>query len=207
MRHYNPYTTLLLMFTGIISSVGRVKKLGKKDNIFVLEIGDFDKLDNPVVGSSIAVNGACLTVVRNEKNTLVFELMGETVRKTGFGEFSPGIRVNLEQAMPANGRFEGHLVQGHVDTQARVEDIRDQKDGGKIIRFSLTQPSSFLVEKGSIALNGVSLTIIDVDSIFFTVGIIPYTWKNTNLADVSVGDKVNVEFDVILKYLSGLRES
>lgn len=204
MRHYNPYTIVLSMFTGIISSVGTVNSLVRENNIFRLTLKDIDKLDAPAIGSSVAVNGACLTVVENSKDTLVFEVMEETMKRTNLGQLDSGSHVNLEQALLAHGRFEGHMVQGHIDTQARLEGIEEQEGGGKIFRFSLAEQSPFLLEKGSIALNGVSLTLVNVNSIFFTVGIIPHTWKNTNLVDLKIGDKVNVEFDLVLKYLSGL---
>ena len=187
------------MFTGIINHLGTVQQKAQ-DNLRIRSSGKFIAQLAP--GDSVAVNGACLTVVGVQKKTgFRADVMPETWRKTMLGDLRKGDKVNLELPMKASQRLGGHIVQGHVDGVVNIESIR--KAGNSCI-FIFTAPRSitqYLVEKGSVALNGISLTIINATKLGFRVGIIPHTWENTSLQYAQVGDKVNVEVDMLAKYV------
>lgn len=189
------------MFTGIIKSVGSVVSLKKK--LENLEIGvKSDFIGELHVDQSIAHNGVCLTVTRIEAPVYYVDAIAETLTKTNLGNLSEGSRINLERCLQVGDRLDGHFVQGHVDTTARVEEIMDA-DGSWLFRFVCKKdPAGLLVPKGSVTINGISLTLVDVADRSFSVAIIPYTYAHTNLADLKPGDEANIEFDVLGKYVN-----
>lgn len=189
------------MFTGIITHLGILKE--RKENYFTFE-APRDLLQEVKSGSSIAVNGTCLTVVRSDRDTFTVELMPETIKKTMFSRFEKGTVVNLELPMKVSNRFEGNIVQGHIDGVGKIISIT--KEGNShIFRFQVSrQIAQTIVTKGSITVNGVSLTVIEVGSDWFTVGIIPYTMSHTMLFHAKKGDTVNIETDILVKYIHHL---
>lgn len=190
------------MFTGIISHLGKVK--GYKNNTFKIEAKkSFCRQIKK--GSSVAVNGICLTVKAKTGNNLFeVEVIPETLRRTNFSDLKSGDFVNLELPLIASDRFAGHIVQGHVDGMAVVNNIK-REGNSHIFTFKVPKLlAGYIVEKGSIAINGVSLTVIGVGNTYFTVGIIPYTWQHTMFGKVKIGDRVNIEVDILAKYLEKL---
>jgi riboflavin synthase len=192
------------MFTGIIETLGRVDNLereGTNLHITVSSIlGPELKIDQ-----SVAHNGVCLTVVKLDGNTHTVTAIDETLQKTAIGQWNVGDMVNLERCMPANGRFDGHIVQGHVDQLGTVQSITPQ-DGSWLFRFAHEDQGHFTVEKGSITVNGVSLTAFNATDTGFTVAIIPYTYEHTCFGGFKVGQLVNLEFDIIGKYVARMME-
>ncbi|MBI2355863.1 MAG: riboflavin synthase, partial [Candidatus Doudnabacteria bacterium] len=189
------------MFTGIISNLGQLKD--KNGGAFTFK-ASADFCQRISKGTSIAINGACLTAVRKTQQTFTVEVMPETQERTMLGKLHAGNFVNLE--LPATPRtfLSGHLVQGHIDGVGAIEKI-DRAGNSKILTISVAQPiSKYIVEKGSIAVNGISLTIISVKPDYFTVGIVAHTWKQTMLNQIKVGDLVNLEVDILAKYLEKL---
>ncbi|PHR46958.1 MAG: riboflavin synthase [Fluviicola sp.] len=191
------------MFTGIIEQLGEIKKIDKEgSNIhFTLSAPFVDELK---IDQSVAHNGVCLTVVKMEGGTYVVTAIQETLDKTNLKNWKVGGLVNLERCMPANGRFDGHIVQGHVDTTATCKNIRSI-DGSWEFEFSYDS-DHITVEKGSITINGTSLTVVDSTDNSFSVHIIPYTFDNTVFHTLKTGDLVNLEFDIIGKYVDRLLE-
>ena len=190
------------MFTGIISHLGKVESIEGSKFAFSAPASFIKNLRK---GSSVAVNGVCLTL-RNSPSDRKFnvDLMPETLKRTSFSNLKRGGLVNLELAMKADSRFEGHIVQGHTDGTARLSSIQKQGNSS-ILSFEVSDHlGKYIAQKGSIAVNGISLTVIDVKGGAFTVGIIPYTWENTMLQQLKVGDKVNIEVDILAKYLEKL---
>lgn len=189
------------MFTGIIETVGRVAGVEAQGEKTRLAIEAAFVADGLPLGASVAVNGACLTVVAVTPRQVVFEAVRETLDRSSLGELRIGSRVNLERALRADGRFDGHIVQGHVDGTGRVRAIERQGDD---VRFAVDCEPEFaawLVPKGSIAIDGVSLTLVQVGAAGFDVALIPHTLVATNLADRQPGDRVNLEADVLGKYV------
>ena len=190
------------MFTGIVEELGEV--------VYLTDAGGDSAVlavRGPVVtsdarhGDSIAVNGVCLTVIDNVDGVFTADVMGESLRRSSLGALSAGSQVNLERAATVGSRLGGHLVQGHVDGVARIV-AREPADEWEVLRFSLPSDlSRYVVEKGSITVDGVSLTVMAVDADTFSVGLIPTTLKLTVLGAKSVGDPVNLEVDVIAKYV------
>jgi riboflavin synthase len=191
------------MFTGIIETLGRVTDVVQDlDNIhFTVESGLSNELK---IDQSVAHNGVCLTVVRLNDNSHTVTAIQETLNKTNLLHLKVGSPVNLERCMQMNGRLDGHIVQGHVDQVATCVK-REELDGSWEYRFKY-DPSAgnVTVEKGSICVNGISLTVVNSAADEFSVFIIPYTYEHTNLHDVQVGDTVNLEFDIIGKYVARL---
>lgn len=202
------------MFTGIVEEVGEVSSLetsgdGRRIEIFAEKI-----LDDAELGSSIAINGCCLTMVEIHKNSFVVETVPETLSRTSLGALKKGDLVNMERALSANGRFGGHIVQGHVDGLAKIVNVARESDGSWLVSFSCSK--GFLgqiVEKGSITLNGISLTVASLpklaggDEVHFDVALIPHTLDVTTFKDMKVGDQVNLEIDVLARYMEGLLSS
>jgi riboflavin synthase len=188
------------MFTGIVETLGEVTKIQKEGtNIhFTIKSAFTDDLK---IDESVSHNGVCLTVVAINNNEYTVTAIKETLDKTNLGDLKIGDKVNLERAMSANGRFDGHIVQGHVDTVAKCIDVKEE-NGSWIFTFELPQPTNQMVEKGSITVNGISLTLVNVSEKRFSVAIIPYTFEHTNLQYVKPGYNVNIEFDVIGKYVA-----
>ena len=190
------------MFTGIIESTGQVLKTGK--NFLTIKA---PKLTSELKkGSSIAVDGACLTVVKKDKESFEADVMPITFKRTILGDRKKGDLVNLELAMLGSKRFEGHIVSGHVEGRAELLEIKIV-EGAYELGFRLPEElSRYVVTTGSIALNGISLTVMTVDGDTFRVSIIPHTWENTNLQTLKIGDKVNVETDIMAKYAEKLTQ-
>ena len=188
------------MFTGIVEEIGTINNLVNS----VLTIQAEKVLTDIKLGDSIAVNGTCLTVVNFTESKFSVDLAPETLRRTTFGDLNLGDKVNLERALSANDRFGGHMVQGHVDATGRVISIRDEGDSS-IFRISNPKRlNPYLVEKGFIAIDGISLTIVKALASSFTLSVIPYTRINTNLRDQRIGGKVNLEVDILAKYVENL---
>jgi riboflavin synthase len=189
------------MFTGIVETLGTLLETEKEgSNIhfsFKAPIARELKVDQ-----SVAHNGVCLTVVKLlNKNSYLVTAIDETLKRTNLGGLRVGDAVNLERCMSADGRFDGHIVQGHVDQLGEVVSV-EEKDGSYIFTFNHQVGENFTVDKGSITINGVSLTAFDTSDTGFSVAIIPYTFKHTNFGKLKAGDKVNLEFDIIGKYVS-----
>ena len=186
------------MFTGLVEAVGTIRSLEHRGDAarLTLETRLATELH---LGESLAVNGCCLTVTSKE-NGASFDLLLETLNRTNLGTLQPGSRVNLERALRADGRFGGHFVQGHIDTTAKVV-ATDSK--GADLNLLIEIPSSgskYFIEKGSIAVNGVSLTVASLGEDHFGLWIIPHTLQETNLGDLKAGDCVNLEYDMLAKY-------
>ena len=196
------------MFTGLVEEVGRVRSLRAIEDAgdARLKLSADVVLKGTRVGDSILVNGACLTVDELEDDGVVFYTMPETLRRTALGDLSEGSPVNLERAMEAGGRLGGHIVQGHVDGVGEVLDVRPEGDA-EIWTFRV--PPSVLryaVEKGSVCVDGISLTVVSVEGDGFTVSILPHTRAHTNLGELGVGARVNLEADVVGKYVERLMQ-
>lgn len=187
------------MFTGIVEATGVVKEIEKEgENVhFTLECPFTHELK---IDQSVAHNGCCLTVVSIENNQYTVTAIQETLLKTNLGDWTVGTEVNIERCMQMNGRLDGHIVQGHVDTTAECIAIEDQ-DGSWKYTFRYTS-EDVTVEKGSITVNGTSLTVVDSKDHEFSVCIIPYTYEFTNFHQLQVEDRVNLEFDIIGKYVA-----
>ncbi len=192
------------MFTGLVETPGIVRRFEESLSARHLHLDVPPLPGGMAIGDSVAVNGCCLTVAEIDGTRLRFDLLGETLARTNLGASLPGMRVNLERALLANARLGGHFVQGHIDGTAEVLDIREQgPDLG--LTFTLPQDCArYLVAKGSIAVNGVSLTIAWLDEDRFGVWIIPHTRAETNLGDLRKGDLVNLEVDLLAKYTERL---
>lgn len=189
------------MFTGIIETLGVVKDIKKEQSNlhFYIESTISNELK---IDQSVAHNGVCLTVVEVANNVHKVTAIDETLRKTNLGFLQIGDIINLERCMPANGRFDGHIVQGHVDQTATCIEKTD-KQGSWLFTFQYdTSTNNITVEKGSITVNGISLTVVNSQKDKFSVAIIPYTIEHTNLKFVEEGDIVNLEFDIVGKYVS-----
>ncbi len=189
------------MFTGIIETLGTLLEVEKEgSNVhfsFIAPIARELKVDQ-----SVAHNGVCLTVVKLlNKSSYVVTAIDETLKRTNLGKLKIGDTINLERCMPANGRFDGHIVQGHVDQLGEVVSV-EKKDGSYLFTFKHEKGENFTVDKGSITINGVSLTAFDTSDSGFTVAIIPYTFNHTNFGNLKKGNSVNLEFDIIGKYVA-----
>ncbi|UCE65471.1 MAG: riboflavin synthase [Candidatus Zixiibacteriota bacterium] len=189
------------MFTGIIQDIGKVESAVKRGGNLVLSIHS-DKLSPELqVGSSVAINGACQTVTEVHKNSFVVESISETLEKTNLGDLKTGSKVNLELPLTPQSLLDGHLVQGHVDCIGKISKITPLS--GSTV-FAIEYPVEFekyLIIKGSVAVDGISLTVTNTASGTFEIAIIPHTLKNTILADKKVGDVVNLEFDMMARYI------
>jgi riboflavin synthase len=196
------------MFTGIVEEVGQVISLEEKEKAWELRMTNpFQDGSGIEAGASISVNGCCLTLVEQATDTARFELLEETLRKTNLGSLAEGSVVNLERALAADGRLGGHFVSGHVDTCGVIAVFEEQ---GKNLYLQISIPpasSRYLVDKGSIAVNGCSLTVCDVLEDSFAVWLIPHTLTKTNLAELKKGDSLNLEFDMLAKYVEKLSRS
>ncbi|MBS0359473.1 MAG: riboflavin synthase [Proteobacteria bacterium] len=184
------------MFTGIIDHTGEIVHLEKGDSSIALEIKT--QFDEFTLGESISVDGICLTVTGNKKNNFTCELSSETLNVTTAKNFHVGSIVNLEKALRVSDRLGGHFVLGHVDTVAQLSEQKYMNDF-LICQFTGTLKKNYLIPKGSIALNGVSLTINEVTDAGFSVMLIPHSLEKTNLSKLKVGDSVNIEYDYLAK--------
>jgi riboflavin synthase len=190
------------MFTGIVEELGTVAQLEQQSDAVRLTVRAATVLADAELGDSIAVNGCCLTVSERTEHSFTADVMAETLAKTGLGALGTGDRVNLERAVTAGTRLGGHLVQGHVDAVAHVV-RRDPGEHWDVVTVSLPdQLAPYLVDKGSITVDGVSLTVVEVGNDAFTVSLIPETLRRTTLGFREPGDAVNLEVDVIGKYVA-----
>lgn len=195
------------MFTGLIEEVGRVVRIERAGASARLAVASGLPDGEVGLGDSIAVNGACLTVVAKENGLLTFDVSPESISRTAFRNLKNGSPVNLERALRLSGRLDGHLVSGHVDCVATIAERREVS--GNIV-FTFRMPREFIryvAEKGSVAIDGISLTVNVVAEVTFSVNIIPLTAARTTLAQKRAGDEVNIETDIICKYLERLLES
>ena len=193
------------MFTGIIEEIGEIAGIERGARSCVLTIRAKRVLEDAAIGDSIALNGVCLTVTRIlNDNTYTADVMSETLNRSALGELKKGSPVNLERAMAANGRFGGHIVSGHIDGTGTVRGINRDDNA---VWYTIAAPEGvlkYIVEKGSIAIDGISLTVAYVDDTCFKVSIIPHTISETNLSTKRVGSQVNLECDIIGKYVEKL---
>ena len=196
------------MFTGIVEGIGIVKKLDKKTNNrsaakIKVDLGNLSK--GLKVGHSVALNGVCLTVTRISKEVAEFEMIGETIKKTDLGKLESGDKVNIERSLKVGDRMEGHFVLGHIDGTGKIINIEKLP---KEIKLWIELPNfltKYVVKKGSIAIDGISLTLVDVIKNKISVCVIPHTLKITNLDSKKIGEKVNIETDILGKYTTAKR--
>ncbi len=193
------------MFTGIIEEVGKIDRISRGSRSARLRISCKDVTEGTKVGDSIAVNGVCLTATAVDGSGFEADVMDETVARTSLATLKAGSSVNLERAMLANGRFGGHIVAGHVDCIGKITSIK-KEEMAVVYEIEVTSDAHmrYIVEKGSIAIDGISLTVASVGEKSFTVSIIPHTISNTTLADKKSGEIVNLETDIIGKYVEKL---
>lgn len=190
------------MFTGLVEEVGSIRQMYRSGETMKLTITCNHVLEGTQIGDSIAVNGICLTATELGKDYFVADVMPETVRRTHLKKQSPGALVNLERAVAAGQRMGGHFVQGHVDDVGVIQK-RHPYENAVLFQIQVAEEwTELMIKKGSIAVNGISLTLVDVGSDFFTVSIIPHTLNQTQLQVARVGDEVNIECDLIGKYLA-----
>ncbi len=201
------------MFTGIVETTGTIlsaKETGSNIR-FSVKPGEKGYLSKSRVGESIAINGACMTITGKKGNTFTYDTIAESLKKTNLGTLKPGSKVNLERAMKAGARFDGHFVQGHVDATGRIYRIEELEGSWEIFVEFPSALASSVIYVGSISLNGISLTVAEIlrptkELARIKVAIIPHTLEVTNLSDAKVGDLVNIEFDMIGKYISRILE-
>ena len=190
------------MFTGIIENMAEVVDVkANKNNLDITFTSDL--LSELKVDQSISHNGVCLTVADISNETYLVNVVKETIDKSNFDSIRVGDMVNVERSMMLNDRLDGHIVQGHVDQIAECVSI-DEQGGSYVMTFKYKKSENITVEKGSICVNGISLTVCNSKENTFSVAIIPYTWDNTNLKNINVGDIVNLEFDIVGKYIAKL---
>jgi len=192
------------MFTGIIETLGKVVNIRKDGQNCHFDISS--EISNELkVDQSVSHNGCCLTVVDIKDGSHTVTAIQETINRTHFKTLKVNDLINLERCMKLNDRFDGHIVQGHIDSTASCI-TKEEQGGSTLFGFRLFNKTKLIVEKGSVCINGVSLTIVDVKSDYFNVAIIPYTSENTTFSRLMLGDLVNVEFDIIGKYVAKMNE-
>jgi riboflavin synthase len=195
------------MFTGLVSDVGRVEKITRDEagaRIFVATVYDTSTVE---LGASIALSGACHTVTEIAPNKLAFFSSNETLARTTLGSWTEGTRINLERSLTLGQELGGHIVSGHVDGVGEVQDIRQDGDAWRIFFIAPKPLLRFIAEKGSIAVDGVSLTVNGADNDSFHVAIIPHTMEHTAFGDFKVGSRVNLEIDMLARYVKRLLET
>lgn len=201
---YEKQINQYFMFTGIIEEIGKIKNIRRGGKSIVLEIEARKVLEDTRVGDSIATNGVCLTVTSLENAGFAADVMPETMSRSSLGGLKPGDRVNLERALCLNGRLGGHLVSGHIDGTGRIT-AREQDENAIWITVSVSPGIlRYIIEKGSVTIDGVSLTVAYVDEVVFRVSVIPHTQDQTTLTAKRIGDIVNLENDMIAKYVEKL---
>ncbi len=189
------------MFTGIIQEIGKIISAQSRDKNLVLTVSSSKLSGRLEIGSSIAINGACQTVTNVKRGSFTVEAISETLEKTNLGSLKAGSKVNLESSLTPQSLLDGHIVQGHIDCAGKIINIA--QEGGSII-LAIDYPPDFerfLVPKGSVAIDGISVTVINAEKNRFTVAIIPHTLSSTILSEKNIGDAVNLEFDIIAKYV------
>ena len=195
------------MFTGLIEEIGTIKKLIKENNSIYMTICCSNVLNDIKIGDSIAVNGACQTVIDFDNTGFTIFASSETISKTTFDKFFTGLNVNLERALRLGDRIGGHIVSGHVDGIAKISDIKQSGETIEIYYQTTQELSKQIVKKGSITIDGISLTIADTNALTFCVAVIPHTFESTNLKERKIGDLVNIETDLLAKYVEKYLQS
>ena len=188
------------MFTGIVEEVGKIKNINNSG----LSVYASKVLEGTILGDSIAVNGTCLTVVRMDDESFTVDLAPETIKRTGFGDMGESNVVNLERPVSADGRLGGHIVQGHVDGTGKITSIKGDADCFIISIRSPKKLMPYIVSKGFITIDGISLTVVKRNTASFTISVIPYTLEHTNLKSKQAGSLVNLEVDIVAKYVENL---
>ena len=191
------------MFTGIVEELGTIRAVRRGAASAVLSIGAAEVLSDLKIGDSVAVNGVCLTVTSLDDGGFTADVMHETLGRSSLGALAPGGRVNLERAMPANGRFGGHIVSGHIDGTGKIASVRPDDNALWYTIYAAPELLRYIVEKGSITIDGISLTVA-ADETSFSVSLIPHTAAVTTLGKKRAGDTVNLETDIIGKYVEKL---
>lgn len=192
------------MFTGIVEELGRVAKIELRGSSGKIYIEAEKVLENTKIGDSIAVNGVCLTVTTMNKGIFTADVMAETIRRSALGELTGGSKVNLERAMAADGRFGGHIVSGHIDGTGTITNYKREENAVWVTISAPDDILHYIVEKGSICIDGISLTVAEVTDAYFKVSIIPHTGEETTLLHKKQGSRVNLECDIIAKYVEKL---
>ena len=192
------------MFTGIIEEIGKIKRISLSGKSGSLEIAANVVLEGTKIGDSIAVNGVCLTVTSLSEASFTADVMAETLRRSSLGSLTAGSSVNLERAMSAQGRFGGHIVSGHIDGTGKISKMKKEENAVWVFIEAKAEILSLIVEKGSIAIDGISLTVVSVTDSEFSVSVIPHTSKETTLLSKKAGDFVNLENDILAKYVQKL---
>ena len=192
------------MFTGIVEEIGTVVSISKGAKSSKLTLQGNLIFEDMHIGDSIAVNGVCLTVTSKTSNTFMVDVMAETLRRSSLGGLSKGSTVNMERAMAANGRFGGHIVSGHIDGIGEIESFVKEDNAVWVTIKTPAKLLKYIIEKGSITIDGISLTVAYVDSRCFKVSLIPHTASNTTLLTKKAGDIVNLENDIVGKYIDKL---
>ncbi len=192
------------MFTGIVQEVGTIKQIKKKKDTFQIEISCKRILKRQKIGSSISINGCCLTIVKKTANYFMVEVTEETLKKTNLGDLQKDDKVNMEASLTLNSLMGGHLVLGHVDAVGRISKI-DKLPKSHLVEIKFPQKfRRFLIHVGSISIDGVSMTVAKIKTNSFVVSVIPHTWKVTVFSRRKLNDRVNLEFDVIGKYVENI---
>ena len=199
------------MFTGIVSHIGKVTKISHpNDWELLVDVINYNNPDNNfninsiAIGASISCSGICLTLKKVSNNTLFFDVSDETREKTNFSNWKVGSLINLEKSLKVGDELGGHFVYGHVDTTAVISSI-EKINGSYKITFNInTDFLKYFASKGSVSVDGVSLTVNDVDNDFFTVNIVPFTWSHTSFKNYKIGTVVNIEIDILVRYLESL---
>lgn len=189
------------MFTGIIEEIGTVLSIKKGSVSSKITFGGKKIFNDIHLGDSIAINGVCLTADTLTDNSFTADIMAETLRRSSLGDLKVGSKVNMERAMLCNGRFGGHIVSGHVDATGKIINFKREENAVWITISAESKTLKYIVEKGSVALDGISLTVANVSDTSFKVSIIPHTASETTLLSKSVGDRINIECDIIGKYV------
>jgi len=194
------------MFTGIIENLGKIEKKTYTKGLLQLTISVDDLSEQPEIGESIAVNGICLTLTKIEGNRLTFDVMQETIEKTNLEDLKIKDLVNLERALRANARISGHFVSGHIDGVGIIR-RKEIRNGSYVFYIAVNKELiPYIISKGSIAIDGISLTVVEIKGNIFSVHIIPHTYKNTTLGKKSNSNKVNIEVDHLSKYAASLNK-
>ncbi|HMN49214.1 MAG TPA: riboflavin synthase [Ignavibacteriaceae bacterium] len=194
------------MFTGLVEEKGILREKNPTGNGFQFTIEANKIMTDLKIGSSVAVNGCCLTVVKIEGNTFAVDTIEETLNKTNLGVLKQGMKVNLERPLTAEARLGGHFVLGHIDTVGKIENIKELSNSHWMTISFPEKFKHYLIYVGSVAIDGVSMTVAELKDNIFSVGIIPHTWNETIFADKKIGDTVNLEFDVLGKYVEKIMD-
>ncbi|MBW8000669.1 MAG: riboflavin synthase [Planctomycetes bacterium] len=187
------------MFTGLIEAICPVKTLRQSSNGMQITVDLASLAQGTNIGDSIAINGTCLTVTKIDGQLATFDVSGETIQKSAIDKLTPATLVNVERAMLPTQRFGGHFVQGHIDGTAKIQTIQNKGQFREIEFAASEKLLNQLIEKGSVAVNGISLTIAKLKQTSFTIAVIPQTWENTTLQKAKIGDTLNIETDIIVK--------